>query len=422
MKILVVGSGGREHAICWKFSQSKRVDKIFCAPGNAGTEEIAQNVHIPAEDIVRLADFAEGEKIDLTFVGPDAPLSYGIVDEFEKRGLRIFGPSMRAAMLESSKIFAKEVMVKAKVPTARYKVIVNADEARAIAGEFGKAAVKADGLAAGKGVIICNSPSEIVDAVWRLKQESVFGKAGDRIVIEELLEGEEASVLAFCDGKTAKLMVPSQDHKRIFDGDRGPNTGGMGAYAPAPVVSGLEGQIHDMVFVPVLEFMAKNGTPYKGVLYAGLMVKGGGFKVLELNARFGDPETQPVLSLLESDLVDISDACIDGKLAGTDIKWKEGAACCVIVSSKGYPGKFEKGRVITGIDDANALEGVKIFQAGTKFEHGKVVTNGGRVLGVNATGSSIREAIERAYMGISRIEFEGMHYRKDIGKAALGRS
>ncbi len=422
MKVLVVGGGGgagREHAICWKVSQSRHVSRLFCAPGNPGTAQVAQNVDIKAEDISGLASFAQKEKIDLTFVGPDQPIADGIVDEFEKRGLRIFGPKAAAAKLESSKEFAKEVMIAAGIPTARHKVIEGVEEARKVASEFKKAAVKADGLAGGKGVIICHTESEILDAVKTLMQPSQFGNAGKRIVIEELLEGEEATMLAFCDGKNAKLMVPSQDHKRVFEGDKGVNTGGMGAYAPVPFVSGLEKQIHDKVFVPALKEMQKRGTPYVGVLYAGLMIKNGKFDVLEFNARFGDPEAQPILSLLESDLVDIAQACIDGKLADTEIKWKSGAACGVVICSKGYPGKSETGKIITGIEDASLLKNVKIFQSCTKLDGKNVLTNGGRVITVTGTGASIKEAIENAYLGVSYIKFDGMHYRKDIGKAAL---
>ncbi|HLC93274.1 MAG TPA: phosphoribosylamine--glycine ligase [archaeon] len=420
MKILVIGSGGREHALCWKLSQSKQVSKIFCAPGNAGTSTVAENVPIPYEDISALLEFALKNKIDLTIVGPETPLVEGVVDAFEEKGMRIFGPSGTAAMLEGSKAFAKEIMTAAKVPTARYEVIANIDEAQSIVDEFPRgAAVKADGLAQGKGVIICHSQSEIMGAVNKLMQESIFGDAGKRIVIEELLDGEEASILAFCDGKTAKLMVSSQDHKRIFDGDKGENTGGMGAYAPAPVVKGLEEKIHGAVFVPVLNEMQKRGTPYKGVLYAGLMIKGKEFKVIEFNARFGDPETQPTLSLLETDLVDIVNSCIDGKLGKTEIKWKNGAACCVVIASKGYPEKYEKGHAISGLDAAAKLKDVVVFHAGTRPEGGKALTNGGRVLGVTGTGASIKDAIANAYTGVSKIKFDGMQFRKDIGKRAL---
>lgn len=422
MKVLVIGGSGgagREHALCWKLSQSKHVDKIFCAPGNSGTSQVAQNVDINELDVQAIANFAEKEKIDLTFVGPEGPLVAGITDELKKRGLRAFGPSKAAAMLEGSKSFAKEVMSSAKVPTARYKVITNMEEGDAAISEFEKAAVKADGLAGGKGVVICNSKAEIKDAVKMLLESSFQGSHVDKIVIEELLEGQEASMLAFCDGKNAKLMLSSQDHKRIFDDDKGSNTGGMGAYAPTPVTFGLDEQIHEKVFVPVLREMEKRGTPYVGVLYAGLMIKDGKFNVLEFNARFGDPEAQPLLSLLKSDLVEVATACLDGQLENIDVKWKIGAACTVVVSSKGYPGKYEIGKVVTGLEEADRMGDLKVFHAGSKLEGGKVVTNGGRVFGVTATGLSIKEAIDRAYLGVSLIKFDGMHYRRDIGKAAL---
>lgn len=761
MKLLVIGSGGREHALCWKLAQSPKVEKIYCAPGNGGTSEIAENVEIGAEGIPNLLKFAHDKKIDLTIVGPEAPLVAGIVDEFEKNGLEIFGPSALAAMLEGSKAFAKQIMVAAGVPTARYEVITNIDEIQVLVDEFPNgAAVKADGLAQGKGVIICHDAGEIVGAVNRLMQESIFGDAGKKIVVEELLQGEEASVLAFCDGKTAKLMVSSQDHKRIFDGDKGPNcyssdteilttegwktfanvycedmvatynvsskaiefqhpmevhwirykgkmynfrhrlldllvtpnhrmlvekrkskvvsvyeaqnlhgesnipisvnwngtnpdyheipeydykfsrylqkfrlsfidwvrflafylsegyatkgkehrilvsqtqksphfqeirnvlsklpfavtyqnnnssfrinsaqlvkelrsfgfsyekfipnyiksaskeiileflkhynmgdgdihagkmrfttsskrmaddlqellfkiglngvisldkrptminpingkqylvthpvysiegsprktvgirkkdikildyegyvgcvtvpnsfvvvrrnnriaisgnTGGMGAYAPAPITKGREKEIHERVFVPVLREMGKRGAPYKGVLYAGLMIdqKTKNFNVLEFNCRFGDPEAQVILPLLETDLIEVAEACIHGTLDKVDLKWKNGAACCVVLASKGYPEKYEKGKAIEGLGNAKAFENVVVFHAGTKKEGGKIVTNGGRSLGVTGLGMNIKGAISNAYTGVSQINFEGMHFRHDIGKRAL---
>ena len=367
-----------------------------------------------------LADFAQREKIDLTVVGPEGSLAVGVVDEFESRGLRIFGPSSNAAMLEASKSFAKQIMVAAKVPTARFEVISNIDEAQMIVENFPNgAAVKADGLAAGKGVIICHNRSEIMGAVNRLMQDSIFSDAAKRIVIEELLEGQEASVLAFCDGKSAKLMVSAQDHKAIFDGDRGANTGGMGAYAPAPITKGLEGKIHKSVFVPVLKEMQKRKIPFKGILYAGLMVRGDKIYVIEFNARFGDPETQVILPLLENDLIEVIDACIDGTLDEIDLKLKKGAACCVVIASKGYPEKYEKGQIISGLDEASKSKNVSVFHAGTKKENGNITTNGGRVLGVIGVGVDIRSAIENSYAGVAKIKFAGMQYRNDIGKKAL---
>lgn len=422
MKLLVIGSGGREHALCWKLAQSRKVEKIFCAPGNGGTSEAAENVDIAVEDIEALADFAVKNGIGLTIVGPEGPLVAGIVDEFRKRGLRIFGPDSSAAMMEGSKAFAKEVMVAAGVPTARYEVVSNIDEAQSVVGDFPRgAAVKADGLCQGKGVIICRTQGEIMGAVNLLMQDSIFGDAGKRIVIEELIGGEEASVLAFCDGQTARLMVSAQDHKRVFDGDNGANTGGMGAYAPAPVMSGLEKRVHAEVFVPVLTELRKRGISYKGVLYAGLMIDGKDFKVIEFNARFGDPEVQAVLPLLESDLVDLLEACVDGKLAGAVMKWKIGAACCVVLASGGYPGKYEKGRPIEGLSNAAAFGNVLVFHAGTIMSGGRLLTNGGRVLGVTGIGSTIKEAIGNAYTGVSQVNFDGMHFRTDIGKRAIER-
>ncbi|HZX19784.1 MAG TPA: phosphoribosylamine--glycine ligase [archaeon] len=421
MKILIIGSGGREHALAWKISKSPKVKSIFCAPGNAGTLEFGKNIPIDQENISRLLEFAKKEKIDLTVVGPEAPLVEGIVDEFEKAGLKIFGPRANAAIIEGSKSFAKEIMEKANVPTAAYKVITGIDEAQMDLDEFDKAAVKADGLAAGKGVFICNSKSEIMGAVNKLLQEKLFGGASSRIVVEELLDGEEASILAFCDGKNVKMMVSAQDHKRIFDNDKGSNTGGMGAYSPAPIVNGLEERIKKEVMQPVVDQMRKRETPYKGILYAGLMVKNGNFKVLEFNARFGDPECQCIIPRLENDLVDVMEACISGTLDKIDLKWKKDPACCVVIASGGYPEKYAKGIEIFGLKNASAVENVIVFHAGTKFENGKVVTNGGRVLGVVGIGKNIKDAIDTAYKGVAKINFEKMHFRKDIGKRALGR-
>ncbi len=428
MKVLIIGSGGREHALAWKVSQSPRVEKIFCAPGNAGTALLggssrihAENVAIEAENIPALLEFALRKKIDLTVVGPEAPLVKGIVDAFEKKGLKIFGPSAGAAMIEGSKSFAKEIMVSANVPTARYEVIAGIDEAQSIVENFEKAAVKADGLAAGKGVFICKSKSEIMGAVNKLLQENIFGGAGSKVVIEELLEGEEASILAFCDGKNVKMMASSQDHKRALDNDQGPNTGGMGAYSPAPAVEGLEKRIEKEVMLPVIKELARRGAPFKGVLYAGLMIKGKNFKVLEFNARFGDPEAQVIIPRLENDIVEIFEACIAGKLNEIDLKWKKDAACCVVLASGGYPGKYEKGKEIEGLENASAFENVFVFHAGTKLENSKVVTNGGRVLGITGLGKNIKEAVDAAYTGVSQINFEGMHFRSDIGARALKR-
>ncbi len=420
MKVLIIGSGGREHAICWKARQSKKVKEIYCAPGNAGTAEIAENVQIKAEDIKSIVEFAKNKKIDLAIIGPEIPLMLGIVEELEKNGIKAFGPNSKAAMIEGSKSFAKEVMKKAKVPTAKYKLITKAEEAEKEIKEFEKgAAVKADGLAQGKGVIICKNKKEIIEAIKTLKQEQFYGKAGEKILIEELLEGEEASILAFCDGDTAKLMPPSQDHKRILDKDKGPNTGGMGAYAPAPIAQGMEKEFTEKIFQPILKQMKEMRIPYKGILYAGLMIKEKEFKVLEFNARFGDPETQAILPLLETDLVEIIEACLSQKLKEKELRWKQESACCVVLASKGYPGKYETGKKITGIENAKAFEKVMVFHAGTKKENEEIKTTGGRVLGVTGIGKDLKEAIENAYTGVSQINFEGIHYRNDIGQKGL---
>jgi len=421
MKILVVGGGGREHAICWKIRQSQKVQKIYCAPGNAGTAEIAENVPIQADDIQGLLDFAVEKKIDLTVVGPEAPLVNGIVDKFEKAGLKIFGPDSAAAMIEGSKVFAKNFMRSAGIPTADFVVLDDPDMIEDVVNKFETAAVKVDGLAAGKGVIICKSKNEIRLALERILVAKEFGDAGKKVVVEELLDGEEASMLAFCDGKRAKLMLSAQDHKRVFDNDEGPNTGGMGAYCPAPVVNGLEKNIFEKIFVPAMREFNKKGIAYKGVLYAGLMINNGSFKVLEFNARLGDPEAQVILPLLDSDFVDLAFACISGNLDKFEIKWKKGSACCVVLASKGYPGNYKKGFLIRGLDNFKAFEGVIVFHSGTIVCDGGICTNGGRVMSVVGIGQNIKEAIERAYVGVSQIDFEGMHFRTDIGKKALQR-
>ncbi len=425
MNVLVIGSGGREHAIVWKLLQSPQVDKLFCAPGNAGIAGIAECVNIKAEESGRLADFAERNLVDLTIVGPEGPLTLGIVDEFERRGLRVFGPRKNAAILEGSKVFAKEFMRKYGIPTAAFKVFTEDQvmDANDYVRSLGKCVVKADGLAAGKGVYVCGSGEEAANAVREIMVEKKFGAAGKQIIVEELLEGEEVSVLAFCDGKSAKLMVSAQDHKRVFDEDKGPNTGGMGAYSPAPLLSPeLAKRVHAQVIAKTLEAMAKEGRPFKGVLYAGLMVSGGGqLNVLEFNCRFGDPETQVILPRLESDLVAICQACLDGTLADTEVKWSEKPSCCVVLAAKGYPGEYAKGLEIKGLEKAVQLPDTFVFHAGTAEQDGKVVTSGGRVLGVTALGNDIADAIKRAYKAVALLSFDGMHFRKDIGQRALRR-
>ncbi len=420
MKVLVVGSGGREHALVWKISQSPMVDKIYCAPGNAGIGQMAECVAIKAEDLDGLLDFALNNEIGLTVVGPEVPLTMGIVDKFQEKGLKIFGPSGRAAEIEGSKTFAKDLMAKYNIPTAKYGAFTDAAEAKAFLAEVGlPCVVKADGLAAGKGVLICETKEEAETAVEDILVDNKFGNAGSRVVVEEFLTGQEVSMLAFSDGKTIVPMVSSQDHKRIWDGDKGLNTGGMGAYSPAPIYTP---DVHEIVVPQVLEAtiaaMEQEGRPFAGILYAGLMLTADGPKVLEFNARFGDPETQAVLPRLKSDLVEIFLAIIDGRLAEMNIEWYEEAAVCVVMASGGYPESSDKGRVITGLADA-AEAGAIVFHAGTKETDGNIVTNGGRVLGISALGKDIAEAIANAYKGVEKIKFENMQYRTDIGKKAF---
>ena len=419
MKVLVVVSGGREHALVWKISQSPMVDKIYCAPGNAGIGQMAECVAIKAEDLDGLLDFAVQNEIGLTVVGPEVPLTMGIVDKFQEKGLKIFGPSGRAAEIEGSKTFAKDLMAKYGIPTAKYGAFTDAAEAKAFLAEVGlPCVVKADGLAAGKGVLICETKEEAETAVEDILVDNKFGNAGSRVVVEEFLTGQEVSMLAFSDGKTIVPMVSSQDHKRIWDGDKGLNTGGMGAYSPAPIYTA---DVHEIVVPQVLEAtikaMEQEGRPFAGILYAGLMLTADGPKVLEFNARFGDPETQAVLPRLKSDLVEIFLAIIDGRLAEMNIEWHEEAAVCVVMASGGYPESSDKGRVITGLKEAEEA-GAIVFHAGTKETDGNIVTNGG-VLGISALGKDIAEAIENAYKGVKQITFENMQYRTDIGKKAF---
>lgn len=423
MQVLVIGSGGREHALAWKIAQSQKVSKVWAAPGNAGISEVAECVEISASDIRLLADLAERKRIDLTIVGPEVPLTLGIVDEFERRDLCIFGPSKDAAILEGSKVFAKNLMKKYQIPTGFYQTFSRSDDARRYIHEIGvPIVVKADGLAAGKGAIVCLELSEALDAIKMIMEERVFGDAGERVVIEEYLEGEEASFLAFTDGETVLPMASSQDHKRIFDDDQGSNTGGMGAYSPAPVVTEpIHHQVMERVMIPTVKGMAAEGRPYKGVLYAGLMIKAGEVKVLEFNARFGDPEAQPLLLRMQSDLVPVVRAAADGRLQGQTIEWKPDASVCVVMASGGYPGPYEKAFPISGLREAATSPGVTVFHAGTSRRNGQVVTAGGRVLGVTALGRDVREAIDRAYVAVKKIHWEGAHYRTDIGRRAIAR-
>jgi phosphoribosylamine--glycine ligase len=429
MKILVIGSGGREHALVWKLAQSPHLTAMWCAPGNAGIggERLAKNgasiecVNIGAEDLPSLLAFAEDKKVDLTVVGPDNPLALGIVDLFEEKGLRIWGPNKKAAQFESSKVFAQQFMEKYGIPTARSGTFEEAKAARNFAASlFGRCAVKADGLALGKGVLICSSLREAEAAIDEILVRKTFGAAGGRIVIQEFLEGTEISLHALCDGKTAKLFPTSQDHKRALDGDEGLNTGGMGAYSPTPFLS--EGQLAEVgrtILEPWVCGCAAEGIIFKGILYPGIMLTKEGPKVLEFNARFGDPETQVYLTRLENDLVELLDASVAGTLDKIELKWSRMTAVCVVMASAGYPGTVVKGKVIHGLDEAAKLPNVKVFHAGTALVDGQVVTNGGRVLGITALGADIQSAREVAYSALEPISFDGAHYRRDIGEKAL---
>jgi phosphoribosylamine--glycine ligase len=422
MKVLVVGSGGREHALAWKIARSPRLTRLFCAPGNGGTALVAENVPIADSDIPGLADFAAREGVDLTVVGPELPLSLGLVDEFARRGLRVFGPTRLAAELESSKIFAKRFMARHDIPTGQFRVAESAEEALAAvrSGEFEFPVVlKADGLAAGKGVIICKDLAAADEAVRTIMLERQFGAAGDRVLIEEFLRGREVSFIVITDGRKALPLATAMDHKAVFDGDEGPNTGGMGAITPSPFVGPeLHEEIMETIIRPTIDRMAAEGRPYKGALYAGLMLTADGPKVLEYNGRFGDPETQPQIVRLESDLLEVLAAAADGR-APERLDWSERPSACVILASGGYPGHYEKGREIFGLDEAGRRPGIVVFHAGTRKEGGRFVTNGGRVLGVCASEADLPATIEAVYGAIGAIRFEGMHYRRDIGIARM---
>jgi phosphoribosylamine--glycine ligase len=420
VKILVIGNGGREHAIIWKLAQSPSVTKIYCCPGNGGTAAFAENIKIENNHV--LAEFAANKGIDLTVVGPEAPLSRGIVDAFQAEGLKIFGPKKRAAEIEASKALAKELMAKYNIPTAEYATFTDVNEAVAYVQEKGAPiVVKADGLAAGKGVIVAMDLDAALAAVRDILEGNSFGEAGSKVVIEEYLDGEEVSILAFTDGTNVIPMVSSQDHKRVFDNDEGPNTGGMGAYSPAPVYTEELAKIVERdVLRPTIDGLKAEDREYHGVIYAGLMITAKGVKVLEYNARFGDPETQPVLMRLETDLVEIIDAILEKRLDQQAIQWSPEATVCVVMASGGYPGDYPKGKVITGIEEANN-DHVFVFHAGTASKDGQVVTSGGRVLGVTARGKDVKEAIERAYVACGKIHFDQVHYRRDIGYRALER-
>lgn len=416
MKVLVVGGGGREHAICWKLSKSSNVQKIYAAPGNGGIATIADCVNIAMDDLFGLANFAQEHEVDLTVVGPELPLTLGIVDEFESRGLKIFGPSREASMIEGSKAFAKQFMQKHHIPTASFKIFYEHFEAL----DFIKTAsfplvLKADGLAAGKGAVICRTINEASETVEKIMVQKVFGAAGLKLVVEEYLEGEEVTLMAFTDGKNIVPMLPSQDHKQVYDGDKGPNTGGMGAYAPTGIIDRqLRDKIYDEILEPTVSGLAEENRTYKGVLYCGLMVTQRGVKVLEYNCRFGDPETQVVLPLLESDLAEVFSNIADGYIHVDEIKWSEKSAVTVVLASKGYPGSYEKGKVIDGLDNIRETDGV-IFHAGTRRENGKFLSDSGRVLDVTAFGESLKEAIANAYRLVNKVNFQNMYYRSDIG-------
>ena len=414
MKVLVVGGGGREHAICHALSKSAKVDKIWCAPGNGGIASIAECVDIIATDIEKMVAFAKENKPDLVMVAPDDPLALGMVDALEDAGIRAFGPHKNAAIIEGSKSFAKDLMHKYNIPTANYAVFEDSAKAIEYIKEQGAPiVVKADGLALGKGVTVAMTEQDAINAVKDAMDGGAFGSAGARVVIEEFLTGPEVSVLAFTDGKTIKTMPSAQDHKRAYDHDKGPNTGGMGAFSPSRMYTDeIAKTCMDTIFRPTIDAMAKEGRTFKGVIYFGLMLTPKGPKVIEYNARFGDPETQAVLSRLETDIFDIFNAVIDGTLADIDIKWSDNAACCVCMASGGYPAKYEKGKVITGLDDVTDS---MVYHAGTKLSDGAMVTNGGRVLGVTANAKTLDEAIQKAYADVKKIHFDGVHFRTDIG-------
>ena len=425
MRILLIGGGGREHALAWKLVQSPKVEKLFAAPGNPGMALLqkCECINLNVDDLEGVADYAEEQSIDLTVVGPEAPLVAGLADVFKRRGLPVFGPSKDAAQLEGSKAFSKELMAKYNIPTAFFKICEDIETAKAYVEEKGAPiVVKADGLAAGKGVVVAMTKQEALDAIDEMMGDHKFGAAGARRVLEEYMEGEEASLLAFTDGKTVVPMIAAQDHKRVFDGDEGPNTGGMGTYAPAPVMTDvLRLKATELILKPVVEAMAKEGMPYQGCLYAGLMIKGDSVKVVEFNCRFGDPETQVVLPLLDGDLAEIMLACATGTLNKAEVAWYNKAAVCVVMASGGYPESYEKGKEITGLAAAEEDKDVVVFHAGTKEAEGKIVTSGGRVLGVTALDSSIRAARDRAYAAVEKIAFEKNFYRKDIAWRALKR-
>lgn len=422
MKVLLIGSGGREHAIAWKLAKSPKLTKLYAAPGNAGMEDIAECVDIPAKDQEGLLKFCKKESIDMVVVGPEGPLTEGIVDRFQKDGIKIFGPSRFAAQLEGSKIFSKQMMRKLSIPTAEFEVFESADPAMDYVAKKGvPIVIKVDGLAGGKGVVVATSKPKAMEAIHKDMVKKVFGKAGEKIVIEEALDGEEASMIAVTDGKTVRLLASSQDHKRVSEGDKGPNTGGMGAYSPAPVVNeALEQEILEKVFMPVVNEFRNLGHPFKGFLYAGMMInpKTYGFKVLEFNVRLGDPETQAILPRLENDLLEVFLATIEERLSEIELKWKDENCVCVVLTSEGYPEEYEVGKRIAGLSSVKDLSNIHIFHAGTKKQDGNFVTAGGRVLNVVGLGRGIFEALSKTYEAVDKLFFDNMYYRKDIGHKA----
>ena len=418
MKILVVGSGGREHAIVWKLSQSPDAEKIYCAPGNFGISKLAECVDIKVNDFKGLTSFAKENQIDLTVVGPDDPLVDGIVDAFENEGLRVFGPRANAAIIEGSKVFSKELMKKYNIPTAAYEVFDNSKDALAYISKQNTypTVIKAEGLALGKGVIIAQNFDEAKDAIYDIMEKKVFGDSGNRVVIEEFLTGQEVSILSFTDGKTIVPMVTAQDHKRAYDNDMGPNTGGMGTFSPSRTFTEEMSKFtYDNILVPTMNALNSEGRTFKGIIFFGLMMTPKGVKVIEYNARFGDPETQVVLPRLKSDLLEIFNAVVDERLAEVKVEWEDNAAVCVVCATGGYPKKYETGYEITGIETAESKDGVTVFHAGTKGNDGKCVTGGGRVLGVTALDENLDKAIKKAYEAVGDISFTDMHFRKDIG-------
>lgn len=421
MKILVIGNGGREHALVWKIAQSPLVSEIFCTEGNPGIEDMAHTVPVKVDDIFGLLNFAKEKMIDLSVVGPELPLTLGIVDLFEEAGLKIFGPSKKAAELEGSKAFTKTLLEQNNIPTAKYRFFTSLEEARTyLKNQKFPLVIKADGLAAGKGVIICNSLVSAFKAIEEIMGEKIFGDAGNKIVIEEFLEGEEVSILAFSDGENILPLEAAQDHKAIYDGDKGPNTGGMGAYSPTPIITDtLSKDVLENILNPAVHALLQGGRIYKGILYAGLMITNEGPKVLEFNVRFGDPETQPILMRMESDIVPLFLAAIDGNLNNQKIKWRNEASVCVVMASTGYPGRYPKGEEIFGLDKLKNSTSSMVFHAGTKKTDNKLITNGGRVLGVTSLGKSISEAIDNTYKTVSQISWKSSYFRKDIGRKAI---